>query len=166
MTRRPTGCGARLRRDDAGSAPLEGALVTVGMVMLILLVVYAGRTSATSTHLESAAAAARAASLQATPAAAAAAARDTASANLDRREVTCASFDVQLTAADLAPGGSVTVTVHCAVDFSRLAPIAPWGQRDFDARATESVDTFRGSGDGFSNSEGSSSSNRAVGAGE
>ena len=147
MTRTPTRCRARLRRDDAGSAPLEGALVTVGMVMLILLVVYAGRTSATSTHVESAAAAAaRAASLQATPAAAVAAARDTASANLDRREVTCASFDVQLTATDMAPGGSVTVTVHCAVDFSRLAPIAPWGQRHFDARATESVDTFRGIG--------------------
>jgi Flp pilus assembly protein TadG len=133
-------------RDDAGVSHVEAALASTAVVLLILLVIYAGRSSAMSTHVQSAAAAAaRAASLQATPAGAFGAAQEAAAANLDGHEVNCASFDVDVDTGNLQPGGSVTVTVRCAADFSALAPVVPPGfQRRFDARATETVDAFRG----------------------
>jgi Flp pilus assembly protein TadG len=136
----------RRGRDDAGVSHVEAALASTAAVLLILLVIYAGRSSAMTTHVQSAAAAAaRAASLQATPDGAAAAAHEAAVANLDSHEVNCASFNVAVNTGNLQPGGSVTVTVHCSADFSGLAPVVPPGfQRRFDARATETVDAFRG----------------------
>jgi Flp pilus assembly protein TadG len=133
-------------RDDAGVSHVEAAFASTAVVLLILLVIYAGRSSAMSTHVQTAAAAAaRAASLHATPAGAAGAAQKAAAANLDSHEVNCSSFDVNVDTDNLQPGGSVIVTVHCAADFSALAPVVPPGfQRRFDARATESVDAYRG----------------------
>jgi hypothetical protein len=133
------------RFGDAGYLAQEAALVAGALVLVIMLVVYAGRTSAMSGHVSSAAAeAARAASLQASAAGAVAAARESADANLDRENVNCDSFRVDVDTAHLAPGGSVSVTVHCWVSFSQLAPIAPGGRRHFQSHATETVDTYRG----------------------
>lgn len=136
----------RTHRGDEGVSHVEVALAATAVLALIMLVIYSGRSSAMSTHVASAAtAAARAASLQGTPAGATAAAQATATANLDRAEVDCASFDVDVDPGNFEPGGSVTVTVHCAVDFSGLTPIVPPGfQRGFAARATEHIDVYRG----------------------
>ncbi len=145
MTRVTAPARPRTRCGDAGYLAQEAALVAGALVLLIMLVVYAGRTSAMSAHVSSAAAeAARAASLQGSRAGAAAAARKSADANLDRENVNCDSFRVDVNTAHLAPGSTVSVTVHCWVSFSQLAPIAPGGQRHFESRATETVDTYRG----------------------
>ena len=136
------------RCDDQGVSHVEAAAAATAVLALIMLVIYSGRSSAMSTHVEStAAAAARAASLQGTLGGATAAAGTAAETNLDRLEVDCASFDVDVDAGSFGPGGSVTVMVHCTVDFSELAPIVPPGfQRSFDARATEHIDVYRGAG--------------------
>jgi Flp pilus assembly protein TadG len=145
MSRVPASAGRRLRFGDTGYLAQEAALVAGALVLMTMLVVYAGRTSAMSGHVSSAAAeAARAASLAASPAGAAAAARQSADANLDREDVNCDSFRVDVNTAHLAPGGSVSVTVHCWVSFSQLAPMAPGGQRHFQSQATETVDVYRG----------------------
>jgi Flp pilus assembly protein TadG len=145
MTYAPAAARRHARLGDAGYLAQEAALVAGALVLVIMLVVYAGRTSAMSGHVSSAAAeAARAASLQASPAGAAAAARKSADANLDRDNVNCDSFRVDVNTAHLAPGGSVSVTVHCWVSFSQLAPIAPGGQRHFQSQSTETVDVYRG----------------------
>ena len=133
----------RARRDGAdetGLVHIEAALVSTALIILLMLVVYAGRTSAMSIHVQSAAAAAaRAASLQTTPTRAADTARAVAAANLDLDKVRCASLAVEADTTKLERHGSVTVTVRCAASFTRLAPIAPPGRRQFVARATEPV---------------------------
>jgi Flp pilus assembly protein TadG len=145
MTPDPASARLRPRLGDSGYLAQEAALVAGALVLMIMLVVYAGRTSAMSGHVSSAAAeAARAASLAASPAGATAAARQSADANLDRDNVNCDSFRVDVNTVHLAPGGSVGVTVHCWVSLSQLAPIAPGGQRHFQSQATETVDVYRG----------------------
>ena len=118
----------RARRDHAdetGLAHIEAALVSTALIILLMLVVYAGRTSAMSIHVQSAAAAtARAASLQTTPTRAADTARAVAAANLDLDKVRCASLAVEADTTKLERNGSVTVTVRCDATFTRLAPIA------------------------------------------
>lgn len=133
----------RARRDcadETGLAHIEAGLVSTALIILLMLVVYAGRTSAMSIHVQSAAAAAaRAASLQTTPTRAADTARAVAAANLDLDKVRCASLAVEADTTKLERNGSVTVTVRCDATFTRLAPIAPPGRRQFVAHATEPV---------------------------
>lgn len=115
--------------------------------MLTGLVVFAGRTANLDTEVQvAAAAAARAAAREATPSGAADAAQATAGANLADASIACADLDVAVTAATMAPGSTVSVSVNCTADFSDLAVLAMPGQRSFSATASEVVDTYRGTG--------------------
>jgi Flp pilus assembly protein TadG len=139
--------GRRSRRDDRGIAHVELAIGAVVLLVLLGLVVFAGRTAAFDTDVQTAAtAAARAASRQATPAGATAAAQQTAAANLEDTAVGCTSLDVDVTVGSMEPGSTVSVSVSCVASFSDLAPLAMPGQRAFSHTASEVVDTFRGHG--------------------
>jgi Flp pilus assembly protein TadG len=133
--------------DDRGIAHVEVAIASVILFVLMGLVVFAGRTAKLDTDVQvAAAAAARAAAREATPAGATAAAQATAAANLTDASIACSDLDVAVTAATMAPGSTVSVSVSCTADFSDLAVLAMPGQRSFDATAAEVVDTWRGHG--------------------
>ena len=132
-------------RDESGLAAVEAAIAALAIVVLLMLVVFAGRSGELSHGVQTAAAAAaRAASLAGSDAGARSAAQQAAAANLDNEGVNCASMGTQTDTTDFAAGGSVTVTLSCSADFSSLAPIAPPGRRVFTATVTEPVDRFRG----------------------
>jgi Flp pilus assembly protein TadG len=137
----------RLRREEGGSVTVEAALVAPALLVLMLLVVYAGRASSTDADIASAAArAARAASQAADPAGADTAARQTAIANLATAGIVCTDMRVATDTGRLQPGGSVTVTVGCQVSNADLALLAVPGSRWSTASSTQPVDAYRGGG--------------------
>lgn len=135
------------RRDDLGIAQVEVAIASVVLLVLMGLVVFAGRTANLDTEVQvAAAAAARAAARESTPSGATDAAQATAAANLTDASIACADLDVAVTAGTMAPSSTVSVSISCTADFSDLALLAMPGQRSFHATAAEVVDTYRGVG--------------------
>jgi Flp pilus assembly protein TadG len=125
---------------------LEVALVVPALLALLMLVVVTGRLADAQADLDAAAsAAARAASREATGGAARQAALDAAAANL-ASATPCRDLDVATATERLVPGGSVTVTVSCAVDHSDIALVAVPGHRRLTSEATSVVDRYRGEG--------------------
>ena len=140
-------CRPAPRHDDRGVAHVEVALGAVVLFVLLGLVVFAGRTSALDTDVQTAAAAAaRAASRQGSPSGATAAAQEAAAGNLGDASVACTNLDVAVTVGAMDPGSTVSVSISCTADFSDLAPLAMPGVRSFHASASEVVDTYRGVG--------------------
>ena len=131
-------------RNEDGTLAVEAALVAPVLLVLMLLVVYAGRAAQTDADVRSAAArAARAASLTGDLAAAETAASDIAVANLATAGIACTTTDIRVT-ADIRAGGTVAVTVGCEVANTDLAMLAVPGTRWSTATATQVVDTYRG----------------------
>ena len=138
---------SRRGSDDRGVAHVEVALGAVVLFVLFGLVVFAGRTSALDTDVQTAAAAAaRAAARQGSPAGATTAAQEAAAANLGDAAVACTNLDVAVTVGTMDPGSTVSVSISCTADFADLAPLAMPGERSFQASASEVVDTCRGIG--------------------
>lgn len=135
------------RRTDRGSAAVEAAVIAPAFIGLMLLVVFAGRVVNGGNEVESAAsAAARAASQMATPVGAAAEAQEVAVASLADSGVTCNPHRVEVDTQQMAPGGSVTVTVTCTTQLGDITLINVPGHHTFEASATEVVDIYRGGG--------------------
>jgi Flp pilus assembly protein TadG len=133
-------------RDQDGTLAVEAALVAPVLLVLMLLVVYAGRAAQTDTDVRSAAArAARAASLTGDLTSAETAATEIAAANLATAGIDCRTTDITV-AADIRAGGTVTVQVGCEVSNTDLAMLAIPGTRWSTATATQVVDTYRGGG--------------------
>ncbi len=131
-------------RGEDGTLAVEAAIVAPVLLVLMLLVVYAGRAATTDADVRSAAArAARAASLTGDLAAAEIAATDIALANLATAGIACTTTDIRI-AADIRAGGTVTVQVGCEVSNTDLAMLAVPGSRWSTATATQVVDTYRG----------------------
>lgn len=132
-------------RTDRGSVEFEFALGVVVVLILLMFVMGVHRIVDAEADVQAAAsAAARAASQRGTPAAAAAVARETAAANLSAETSACRDLEVDTMTDRLQPGGSVTVTVRCATDYSDLVLLAVPGSRAFVSTATAVVDTYRG----------------------
>ena len=135
----------RWRADD-GTLAVEAAIVAPVLLVLMLLVVYAGRAASTDADVRSAAArAARAASMTGDLTAAETAATDIALANLATAGIACTTTDIRVT-ADTRAGGTVTVIVGCEVANTDLAMLAVPGSRWSTATANQVVDTYRGGG--------------------
>lgn len=131
-------------REERGALAVEAAIVAPVLLVLMLLVVYAGRASQADADVRSAAArAARAASLTGDAAAARQAAERVVEANLATAGVVCRATDVRV-AADIRAGGAVSVTVGCEVSNADLAMLAVPGSRWSTATSTQVVDTYRG----------------------
>lgn len=131
-------------RGEAGTVAVEAAVVAPALVVLMLLVVFAGRVSEADGNVQRAASeAARAASLRQAPAAASQAATDTVAANLEAAGTPCRSGRTQVDTSRLRPGGTVAVEVVCTVSMSDVALLGVPGTRTFRARAVEVVDRFR-----------------------
>jgi Flp pilus assembly protein TadG len=133
------------RQPDQGSSTVEMVLIAPVLMVLILLVVYAGRLSQTNSQVRHASdQAARAASLvnhdKQVGAASAAALQD-----LANNGVGCVSPSVTISATRIGQSDAVTATVSCSVNRSEMAPLAPGNQR-IVASSTEVIDRRRGGG--------------------
>jgi Flp pilus assembly protein TadG len=133
-------------REQDGTLAVEAALVAPVLLVLMLLIVYAGRAAQTDADVRSVAArAARAASLTGDVTAAETAATEIAATNLATAGITCRTTDIAV-AADMRAGGTVTVAVGCEVTNTDLAMLAVPGTRWSNATATQVIDTYRGGG--------------------
>jgi Flp pilus assembly protein TadG len=89
--------------------------------------------------------AARAASIQRTSPDAMTAAQSAATTALPVGSVVCASVSVDTATGGMVPGGVVTVTVTCTVNFGDALLLGVPGQKVVSATASEPIDTFRSS---------------------
>lgn len=143
MTEPPTPSPSRPAPAERGSVATELVLLVPVLVVLLVLVGFAGRVArAESTVRTAASQAARAASLRQTPGAAAADAR--AVASVGTRSLGCVEQVVEVDTGSLRPGGHVSVTVRCRADFGDLGLLGVPGSRWFSARSVQVVDARRG----------------------
>jgi Flp pilus assembly protein TadG len=134
-----------MRQREAGSAVVELTLIAPVLLLLLLLVVAAGRLAAARLEVDNAARqAARAASLERSPSAAARAAELTAASALGERSVSCQEMSVSTDTARFQPGGSVSVTVRCAVALADLSLLRLPGTQTITGSFSEVVDVYRG----------------------
>ena len=134
-------------RDDRGSVAVETAVVAPALVVLLLLVVFAGRVAQAEGDVRRAASeGARAASLEQYPEEAERAAMDVVSANLAASGVGCGRLDTTVDTSSFAPGGLVSVTVRCTASMADVALLGVPGERVFEARSVEVIDRYRGDG--------------------
>jgi Flp pilus assembly protein TadG len=134
----------RLAASDTGSATTELALATPVLMAVLLFLVLCGRLVSAQMDLDAAASSgARSGSIARSETAARAEAERTARQTLAARGVTCRQATVRVTTGGLRPGGSVTVTVSCAVPLSDLLLLGVPGSRAVSATATSPVDRWR-----------------------
>lgn len=137
------------RPADAGSVTLELSILAPAVLVLLALVVVAGRLSIAHQEVDHAAqTAARAATLARDPATATSTATSAARRELDTGDLHCATVRVTVDTSGFAvPVGrpaSVTATVTCTVSLSGLAVPGIPGSRQVTATATSPLDTYRG----------------------
>lgn len=146
-------CATEWRRwwaDDRGSVTLEMVLVAPVLVMLLVFVaVVCHRGVDARLRLNDAAhQAARTASMQRSVMAAATAARDTAGTALAAAGVACRDLATTTDGA-VEPGGTITVTIRCTVDFGQAVLLGVPGTKTLLATAREVVDLYRSQPAGF-----------------
>jgi Flp pilus assembly protein TadG len=128
-----------------GSATVELAIVTPVLVLILLLVVAAGRVVLASGEADNAARdAARAASIARSATVAAAEARLAAAATLTNAGISCRQFQVATDTGTFQPGGTVTTEVACTAGLSDLGMPGLPGSKTLRGRYTAPVDRFRG----------------------
>jgi Flp pilus assembly protein TadG len=137
-----------LRRDDKGSATLELAILAPALLVLLGLVIAAGRIEVAAGAVEQAAsAAARDASIARTGSAARTVAADTARDSLRRQGITCGVLDVAVDTAgfSVATGlpAQVKVSIACTVPLSDLAVPGLPGARTLKAHMASPLDRYR-----------------------
>lgn len=139
---------ARRVTGDSGSTTLELVVWAPALLLLIGLLVVAGRVNSANAAVEQAAVdAARTASIARSPAAASAQAQASAQQSLAGQALQCTSLTVSVDTSGFAasPGlpATVTATVSCPVRLADLSiPVLP-GSRTVTHTAVSSLDTFR-----------------------
>jgi hypothetical protein len=118
-------------------------LVVPLMVLLALFVAVCARGASAAIDVHAAASdAARAASLARTPGAAQAAAQATAASSLASGRLTCAGLQVGVDTSQFHRGGTVRVTIACAVALSDLGVPGLPGSRVVSASAASPLDVY------------------------
>jgi Flp pilus assembly protein TadG len=151
--RRPTGAPCPSRRGDQamgerGSATLELIVWAPGLLLIVGLLLVAGRVSSAKGAVEQAAVdAARTASLARSPAAALSLATATARQTLNAQGLACTHLTVTVDASGFSrpPGqpATVTATVTCPVRLSDLSLPGVPGTRVERHTSISALDTFR-----------------------
>ncbi|MEO7556911.1 MAG: TadE family protein [Acidimicrobiales bacterium] len=147
-------------RGDRGAAALELVLVTPLLVMLLLFIVFCGRTAGAKGDVIGAARdAARAASIERDPISAQAAAETAAGEALHRLAVGCETSSTTVEfrpppiedppetgppGSDFRRGGTVRVTVSCDIRIKDLSLLALPGTKTLSSTAVEVIDKYRG----------------------
>ncbi|WP_136313469.1 TadE/TadG family type IV pilus assembly protein [Actinomyces procaprae] len=141
MTSAPRTASGRRRRGERGTMSVEMVVIAPALLMIVMLVVAAGRwvsaegmTQAAARDAARAASMERSAGMAASAAAASLAAADTANAE-------CSSAtDV----SDFSRGGTVKVTVSCRVRLADLGLVFLPGTTTVTSTSISPVDTWRG----------------------
>lgn len=138
----------RPERDDRGSTTLELVVWAPGLLLIIGLLIVAGRVNNANAAVEQAATdAARTASSARTAAGARDMAQASAEKTLAAQGLQCTTTTVVVDTSGFAtrPGqvATVTATVTCPVRLSDLAVPGLPGTRTVGHSATSSIDTFR-----------------------
>ena len=119
-------------------------LVVPLLVILAMFVAFCARGASAAIDVHAAAgAAARAASLARSPGAARDAAATTAATSLGGQRLTCSRLQVDVDTSQFHRGGSVAVTIACAVALGDLAVPGLPGSRTVSATASSPLDIFR-----------------------
>jgi Flp pilus assembly protein TadG len=130
-------------RDDRGTLTVELILLTPLLFALLAFLLGLGRAADARGRLVGAVRdAARAASLAPTPTAATRAAQDTALANLQGADLECRNPQVTTDTSTFQPGGTVRVTIRCALDLSQLVMSGLPGRTTLSADAAAPLDTY------------------------
>lgn len=131
--------------DERGSIAVETAVIAPVLLVLLLLVVYAGRASRVDGEVRTAVNhAARAASVAADPASATDVAHATVQTNLADAALACSDLVVTTDTSGWGPGGRVEVTGACLVSNADIALLLVPGTRWSTASAVQPVDRHRG----------------------
>ena len=135
-------------RADSGSVTLELAILGPALLLLLGLVVAAGRIEVAGAAVEQAAsAAAREASIARSAPAARAAATSSARQSLREQGIDCAGLDVTVDTAGFAVAAGlparVDVSVVCSVPLSDLAVPGLPGSRTMRAQMASPLDRYR-----------------------
>jgi hypothetical protein len=140
--------GRRLGRaaGERGSMALELVVLVPVLVLVVWLFgVYALRLAVANGDIEAAARdAARSASIARSAAGARAAAAASAATSLAGSGRVCRSLRVAAGTADFRPGGTVSVTVTCAIRLADLAPLALGGAKEVRQTYVAPVDPYLG----------------------
>jgi hypothetical protein len=132
-------------RDERGSMALELVAIVPVIVLLWLVGVFALRMAVANGDIEAAARdAARSASIARSAAGAQTAAARSAATSLASSGRVCRSLQVVTSTGDFRAGGSVTVTVTCAIRLDNLAPLSLRGAKQVRQAYTAPVDPYRG----------------------
>lgn len=135
--------------DQRGSATIELAVLSPVLLILLGLVIAAGRVSAADTAIEqAAAAAARSASVSRDARTAESAARQTVVESLQGQGLDCATVSTSVDTAGFAiavgRSAAVTVAVRCSISLGDLAVPGLPGSTTVAASATSPLDRYRG----------------------
>jgi Flp pilus assembly protein TadG len=129
-------------RSDRGSATVELVILAPVLVVLMLLVVFVGRSGGALEQVRHAAdAGARAASLVARPSMDAAATQ-AVTRDLNANGSNCASTSVAVSFLDASDVDSVTVTVSCQTNTAGTSLLGA-SARTLSASSTEVIDRYR-----------------------
>ncbi len=138
------GEGSEHSRCERGSFTVELVLLTPVLVVFALLAIGLGRYELGREQVIGAArAAAEAASVAPTAADAQSEAIGAATPVTQGLGHTCSAFDVTTDASGFSPGGSVSVTVTCRVDFSDLLVPGLAGTTTVSAVQVAPIDPYR-----------------------
>jgi Flp pilus assembly protein TadG len=129
------------RSDERGGGTVELVVLTPALIGFVLLVVLGGRLVGVRGDLDGAARqAARSASLAGNPGPAEVLADETARSALTERGLDCRALRVDVDVTRFAPGGTVAVTLTCAVGLSDLGLPGLPGERTLQAHAVAPID--------------------------
>lgn len=136
------------RQSDRGSSSLEFVIIVPGFLLILGVLVFAGRMAIAQQTVHAAAAdAARAASISRTAGAAGSGARAAAQNALTSRNLDCTSTTVTVdTSGFAAPVGtpaSMSATVRCNVDLANLSVPGVPGSKTVTATVRSPLDTYR-----------------------
>jgi len=143
-----TPAGASPRRRDTGSITLELTILTPAILLLLGLVVVAGRIEIANQAIDGASqAATREASLARTPQAARAAATRAATENLAAHNLHCTGVTVSVDTTGFAVAvgtpAQVTARVTCTLDLGDLSVPGVPGSRSLTSQSVSVLDTYR-----------------------
>jgi Flp pilus assembly protein TadG len=131
------------RANQRGSTTVEMVLLAPVLMMLILLIVFAGRLTQANSQVRHAADQAARVASQKSDANRDGAATAAALADLSSNGIACLSPNVSISTSFAGQVQTVTATVSCEVNRSELAPLAPGAQR-LVGTSTEVIDRRRG----------------------
>jgi Flp pilus assembly protein TadG len=131
------------RSNQRGSTTIEMVLLAPVLMMLILLIVFAGRLTQVNSQVRHAADQAARVASQKSEVNRNGAATAAALADLASNGIACVSPTVSISTSSAGEVQTVTATVSCEVNRSELAPLAPGAQR-LVGTSTEVIDRRRG----------------------